>query len=95
MLLSEVALGKMLELKKGKYINELKFGFHSVKGVGRLLSPDPSSVHITDDGVTIPLGKPIPSEHTITDLKYDEVVVYNVAQVNIKYLLRVKFIYQQ
>lgn len=93
MLLSEVALGKMLKLEKPKTIDELKFGFHSVKGLGHLLSPDPSLNHITDDGVTIPLGRPIPSEQSQTDLKYNEFVVYDAAQVNIKYLLKLKFVY--
>lgn len=91
-LLGEVALGNMHELKKASHITKLPKGKHSVKGVGRT-APDPSAT-VTLDGVQVPLGKGCNTNIDDTSLMYNEYIVYDVAQVNLKYLLKIKFNYQ-
>lgn len=66
-------------------------GYHSTKGIGRT-QPDPEGTHLTDDDVIIPMGKPVlSSDSPVTSLMYNEYIVYDVAQIFIKYLLRLKF----
>uniref|UniRef100_A0A7N8XN19 Poly [ADP-ribose] polymerase n=1 Tax=Mastacembelus armatus TaxID=205130 RepID=A0A7N8XN19_9TELE len=91
-LLAEVALGNMHELKKASHITKLPKGKHSVKGLGRT-APDPSAT-MTLDGVQVPLGKGVHTNIDDTSLLYNEYIVYDVAQVNLKYLLKIKFNYQ-
>ncbi|KAJ8009696.1 hypothetical protein DPEC_G00094190 [Dallia pectoralis] len=91
-LLGEVALGNMHELKKASHITKLPKGKHSVKGLGRN-APDPSAT-VTLNGVQVPLGKGINTNIEDTSLLYNEYIVYDVAQVNLKYLLKIKFNYQ-
>lgn len=92
LLLAEVALGNMHELKKAAHISKLPKGKHSVKGVGRT-APDPNAT-IALDGVDVPLGKGVNTNIDDTSLLYNEYIVYDVAQVNLKYLLKTKFNYQ-
>lgn len=94
MMLCEVALGDMLELNKANYIKKLPNDKHSVKGVGRTY-PDPNEVHKQEDGVIIPHGKPVEDTKIASDLLYNEYIVYDVAQVNIKYLFKMKFNYKR
>uniref|UniRef100_A0A3Q3ILG7 Poly [ADP-ribose] polymerase n=1 Tax=Monopterus albus TaxID=43700 RepID=A0A3Q3ILG7_MONAL len=91
-LLAEVALGNMHELKKASHITKLPKGTHSVKGLGRT-APDPSAI-VTLDGVQVPLGKGVNTNIDDTSLLYNEYIVYDVAQINMKYLLKIKFNYQ-
>ncbi|KAG8443845.1 hypothetical protein GDO86_009147 [Hymenochirus boettgeri] len=88
-LLGEVALGNMHELKVASHITKLPKGKHSVKGVGRT-APDPSAT-VKLDGVDVPLGKGISANTSDTSLLYNEYIVYDIAQVNLKYLLKLKF----
>ncbi|XP_048363626.1 poly [ADP-ribose] polymerase 1 [Sphaerodactylus townsendi] len=91
-LLGEVALGNMYEMKNASHITKVPKGKHSVKGLGKT-APDPSAT-ISLDGVDVPLGKGIPSGVSNTCLLYNEYIVYDVAQVNLKYLLKLKFNYK-
>ncbi|XP_072459353.1 poly [ADP-ribose] polymerase 1 [Notamacropus eugenii] len=88
-LLGEVALGNMYELKHASHISKLPKGKHSVKGLGKT-APDPTA-SVTLDGVEIPLGTGVPSGVSDTCLLYNEYIVYDIAQVNLKYLLKLKF----
>ncbi|XP_066550886.1 poly [ADP-ribose] polymerase 1 [Amia ocellicauda] len=92
LLLAEVALGNMHELKKASHITKLPKGKHSVKGLGKT-APDPSST-VTLNGIEVPIGKGVPSNVQDTSLLYNEYIVYDVAQVSLNYLLKVKFNYQ-
>uniref|UniRef100_A0A672YTB0 Poly [ADP-ribose] polymerase n=1 Tax=Sphaeramia orbicularis TaxID=375764 RepID=A0A672YTB0_9TELE len=92
LLLAEVALGNMHELKKASHITKLPKGKHSVKGLGRT-APDPNAT-VALDGVQVPLGKGVHTNIDDTSLLYNEYIVYDVAQVNLKYLLKIKFNYQ-
>uniref|UniRef100_A0A7J7RUZ9 Poly [ADP-ribose] polymerase 1 n=1 Tax=Myotis myotis TaxID=51298 RepID=A0A7J7RUZ9_MYOMY len=88
-LLGEVALGNMYELKHALHVSKLPKGKHSVKGLGKT-TPDPSA-SITLDGVEVPLGTGVSSGVDDTSLLYNEYIVYDTAQVNLKYLLKLKF----
>lgn len=92
-LLSEVALGDMIEYTDANYVTQLPKNKHSVKGIGKT-QPNPNESYIRDDGVEIPLGKPIKNDKLKTSLLYNEYIVYDVAQVNIQYLLRLNFKYK-
>ncbi|CAJ1078015.1 poly polymerase 1 [Seriola dumerili] [Xyrichtys novacula] len=92
LLLAEVALGNMHELKKASHITKLPKGKHSVKGLGRT-APDPGATYNLE-GVQVPLGKGVHTNIDDTSLLYNEYIVYDVAQINMKYLLKIKFNYQ-
>ncbi|XP_077341983.1 poly [ADP-ribose] polymerase 1-like [Lithobates pipiens] len=91
-LLGEVALGSMYELKAASHITKLPKGKHSVKGLGRT-APDPAAT-VQLDGVDVPLGKGMSTNINDTSLMYNEYIVYDIAQVNLKYLLKLKFNYK-
>ncbi|XP_037299289.1 poly [ADP-ribose] polymerase [Manduca sexta] len=91
LLLCEVALGDMKECTKAENV-KLPAGKHSAWGLGSTM-PDPASDHVLSDGLIVPLGKPIQRDITTT-LLYNEFIVYDVAQVNVKYLLQLKFDYK-
>lgn len=90
MLLCEVALGDMYENLAANYVTELPKGKHSVKGMGKTY-PDPAESHVNGDGVEIPLGKPVTDTKLKSSLLYNEFIVYDVAQVNVKYLFKLNF----
>lgn len=93
MLLSEVALGDMMECTAAKYVEKLPKGKHSCYGKGRTM-PDPKESFIRDDGVEIPLGNPITNESLKSSLLYNEFIVYDIAQVNVQYMFRLEFKYK-
>ncbi|XP_040286523.1 poly [ADP-ribose] polymerase 1 [Bufo bufo] len=91
-LLGEVALGNMHELKAAAHIAKVPKGKHSVKGLGRT-APDPAAT-VQLEGVDVPLGKGVSTNVPDTSLLYNEYIVYDIAQVNLKYLLKLKFNYK-
>lgn len=93
MLLSEVALGDMMECTAAKYVTQLPKNKHSCYGRGRTM-PDPKESIIREDGVEIPLGKPVTDEKLKSSLLYNEFIVYDIAQVNVQYLFRLEFKYK-
>lgn len=94
MLLSEVALGNVKELTRATFIQSLPNDVHSVKGVGKTM-PNPTDFFTLDDGVVIPYGKQITNNAVNSELLYNEYIVYDPAQVNIQYMLKVKFNYHK
>ncbi|TYK18137.1 poly [Cucumis melo var. makuwa] len=91
LLLCEVALGDMVELLDADYnADKLPEGKLSTKGVGRT-EPNHSEAMTLDDGVIVPLGKPIKSQRGKGALLYNEYIVYNVDQIRMRYLLQVNF----
>jgi hypothetical protein len=92
LLLCEVALGDMYEKTGAEFVTKLPKGKHSTKGCGRT-HPSPSEKHVTADGVEIPYGSGVDSGVKGSSLLYNEFIVYDTAQINMKYLLRVHFDY--
>ncbi|XP_053972152.1 poly [ADP-ribose] polymerase [Hylaeus volcanicus] len=94
LLLCEVALGNMYERYQADYIEKLPSGKHSTLGRGQT-EPDPECVYKMEDNVEVPYGPPVraklPKKST---LLYNEYIVYDVAQVKARYLLKMKFRYK-
>ncbi|KAI3806057.1 hypothetical protein L1987_21948 [Smallanthus sonchifolius] len=90
MLLSEVALGEVYELKKAKYIDKPPKGKHSTKGLGKNIPKESEHLKWKDD-VIVPCGKPVTSNVKATELLYNEYIVYNTDQVKLQFLLKVRF----
>ncbi|XP_057662196.1 poly [ADP-ribose] polymerase-like [Diorhabda carinulata] len=90
LLLCDVALGNTLDLLKAENITKLPKGMNSVRALGKT-HPDPSYVKKIED-IVVPVGKGIhQAAAEKSHLLYNEYIVYNVAQVNIKYLVKVNF----
>jgi len=93
MMLCEVALGNMHELTAASYISKPPKGKHSVKGCGKT-GPDPSADVTLEDGTIVPVGKGTNTSVANSSLLYNEYIVYDVGQINIKYLLKLDFKYK-
>lgn len=65
-------------------------GKHSTFGVGRTI-PKREHNKVLDNGAVIPLGPGVDSGVKDTSLLYNEYIVYDTAQLNMKYLLHVEF----
>lgn len=78
------------ELFDAKDVKKLPKDKHSVKGVGKT-TPDPNEVHVMPNGVKVPFGKGVDTGLKKSSLLYNEYIVYDSNQVNIKYLLKCKF----
>lgn len=91
-LLCEVALGTPVELSQAKAVQSLPKNCHSVKGLGKTY-PNPECSAFTEDDVEVPLGIPITDLSIESGLLYNEYIVYDEAQVNIKYLFNLEFTY--
>ncbi|XP_056334691.1 poly [ADP-ribose] polymerase 2 [Danio aesculapii] len=93
LLLSEVALGDSNELLDADYnADQLPSGKHSTKGLGQT-APDPKK-SVALNGVTVPMGPSVKTgvgQKGGYSLLYNEYIVYNPAQIQMKYLLRVQF----
>ncbi|WOL12197.1 hypothetical protein Cni_G20962 [Canna indica] len=91
LLLCEVALGDMAELTAANCnADHLPEGKLSTKGVGGN-APDPSESQVLEDGVVVPLGKPKKQNDLQCSLLYNEYIVYNVEQIQMRYVLHVTF----
>ncbi|CAN6684491.1 unnamed protein product [Malus baccata var. baccata] len=83
MLLSEVALGEVYELKKAAYMDKPPKGKHSTKGLGKKIPQESEYVKWKDD-VIVPCGKPVPSNIKASELMYNEYIVYDTAQGTVR-----------
>lgn len=86
-------LSPRYELTHSEFVSKLPAGKHSTKGLGRT-APDPAGQLVTDSGVVVPKGRGQPSTVTDTSLLYNEYIVYDVAQINMRYLLKTNFKYK-
>ncbi|XP_043195197.1 poly [ADP-ribose] polymerase 2-like [Amphibalanus amphitrite] len=95
LLLCEVSLGKPNQLYNANYnADKLPKGKHCTKGMGTVAPPTTNYVTL-DDGVVVPMGpaKDTPDKNKAC-LMYNEYIVYDVAQVRMRYALRVKFAFK-
>ncbi|KAI9294034.1 PARP-domain-containing protein [Neoconidiobolus thromboides FSU 785] len=93
MLLCEVALGDEFKLKGSDYYageNSKNNKAHCTKGLGRLY-PDPKDDLILENKTVVPKGAPISSDDTSLFLQYNEYIVYDIDQIKMKYLIKLKF----
>ncbi|KAK7198452.1 Poly(ADP-ribose) polymerase-like protein [Novymonas esmeraldas] len=91
MLLCEAALGKQKEYVSSCYMEEAQPGFDSTKGLGRM-HPDPAGAEQVGK-VLWPKGKMITDTGSL-HLLYPEYIVYDVAQCQIQYLVKMRFDYK-
>ncbi|RUS22547.1 hypothetical protein BC937DRAFT_88542 [Endogone sp. FLAS-F59071] len=100
MLLCEVALGDMYECEEFEYMETAKPGFFSTKGLGKEGPEDNMSLHASKDGLIIPQGPSVKYEYTRRQngygekiertLHHSEYIVYDTAQVQMRYLVLVR-----
>lgn len=96
LLLCEVALGNVVEKTQAEFVTKLPAGFHSVQGLGRAV-PDPTGSIVLEKNLTVPTGvlMDLPKDKTKNlSLLYNEFIVYDPAQVKIRYILKVRFDYK-
>ena len=94
MLLCEVAMGKVKELRSSyETVDALPVGFDSVKALGRK-EPDPNNSVNLPNGCILPLGEKLPGklrpgeyEH-MRHVETNQYVVYNESQVCIRYIVQ-------
>jgi poly [ADP-ribose] polymerase len=94
MLLCDVALGEMNELTQSDYYaDKLPKGKLSTKGLGQH-APDPLGAVTIEDGLIVPLGNTKATNVKQSSLLYNEFIVYDTAQIKMKYLMKIKFNYK-
>jgi poly [ADP-ribose] polymerase len=95
MLLCEVALDDMYETKHAEYMDTPRPHTLSTKGCGCHHENGKAPMHTLPDGCRVPLGPMVAedSRRYGSSLLYDEYIVYNVAQIRVRYLVKVKFDY--
>jgi len=93
LILCDVALGRTFQLAHGKFIGKDDLdgaGFHSVKCCGTK-GPDPGYDTQTPEGLLVSVGRENSTGVPVSELVHNEIVVYDAAQVKMKYLLKVRF----
>jgi len=89
LVVAEVATGTEYTLKDAEYMDRPPAPFHCTKGQGEYVPDEKTSFTIEDD-VDVPMGPLVQSDEGTT-LKYNEYIVYDPAQVKIRYLVLAKF----
>jgi poly [ADP-ribose] polymerase len=89
LVLCEAALGITNDLRGALYMNNPASGTHSTKGLGKMC-PDEAEAELVD-GIKWPCGRMVDAGVGQTSLLYPEYVVYDVAQVRMRYLVHVRF----
>jgi len=96
LIVCDVALGRSFQLAHGKFIGKDDLdaaGFHSVKCWGTK-GPDPGYDVQTSEGLIVSLGKETSTGVPVSELVHNEIVVYDENQVNMRYLLKVRFVFK-
>ena len=93
LLLCDVALGTFNEKIHSDYnAGNLPKGKHSTKGCG--LTAPPEKTYKDLEGCKVPMGPGEPVNVNGGYLQYNEYIVYNINQIKMKFLFRVKFNYK-
>lgn len=74
-------------------IRHYQHTFYFNTGIG-LTAPDPKGSFMTPDGVEIPMGKGCKADIGYSSLLYNEFIVYDVGQINMKYMFQMNFKYK-
>eukprot|EP00744_Colponema_vietnamica_P021493 GILI01030730.1.p1 GENE.GILI01030730.1~~GILI01030730.1.p1 ORF type:complete len:526 (-),score=154.32 GILI01030730.1:282-1643(-) len=97
LVLCEVSLGTSTEkLQADSSLSKatLPEGCQSTKGVGKTC-PDPSMELTIEEDLKVPIGTPFENPKHKGPLLYNEFIVYDVSQVKMRYLVKVKFNYHR
>mmetsp|Transcript_52481 Transcript_52481/g.60021 ORF Transcript_52481/g.60021 Transcript_52481/m.60021 type:complete len:650 (-) Transcript_52481:186-2135(-) len=93
LILCDVALGECNEKKRADfYADRLPKGKSSTKGVGKTAPSEDSYVKLGKD-IQVPVGKGEDTNIDDCSLMYNEYIVYDINQIQMKYLLKCKFKY--
>jgi len=90
MLLGDVALGVTADLKTDTYMEKPLPNTNSTKALGSI-EPNPKDNVVDKEGVVIPSGKIVDSPYKGVSCLEHQYIVYDVTQVNLKYLLLLKW----
>ncbi|XP_061961315.1 poly [ADP-ribose] polymerase 2-like [Populus nigra] len=93
LVLCEVALGDMLDYGSFNCHDKLPKGKLSVKVAGGTV-PDSSQAQVLEDGVLVPLGKPVELPYSQGMGLRNEYIIFDVDQIRIRYVVHAKFCYQ-
>ncbi|KAI9382371.1 hypothetical protein POPTR_014G128000v4 [Populus trichocarpa] len=93
LVLCEVALGDMLDYGSFNCHDKLPKGKLSVKVAGGTV-PDSSQAQVLEDGVLVPLGKPVELPYSQGMWPRNEYIILDVDQIRIRYVVHAKFCYQ-
>uniref|UniRef100_A0A7S1I875 Poly [ADP-ribose] polymerase n=1 Tax=Eutreptiella gymnastica TaxID=73025 RepID=A0A7S1I875_9EUGL len=98
LLLCDVAVGKPCTLMRAESMDKPPKGHHSVFGVGKM-GPDGDYENPANsqsfDGAALHFGRCKPQKLSgPSDLLYNEYVVYDVSQIRLKYVFKMKFHYK-
>jgi len=89
LILCDVALGRMHTETKAAYHHRVPVPCHSVFAKGKTI-PDPDNTEFVG-GSELAMGPCVTSAESESQLLYNEYVVYDPAQVQMRYLVKVKF----
>ena len=94
LLLTEVALGNTYNRTQAEFVTKLPKDLHSCWGQGRT-EPDNNEFLEIDSScsgqkIKVPLGKPTQVQRS-GSLLYNEFIIYDTAQANLRYLIKCKF----
>lgn len=73
------------------HANELPEGKHSTRGCGK--NAPHINKYIQFEDMSVPISKGEPTNVEKTSLIYNEYIVYDVAQIRLKYILKLQFDY--
>jgi poly [ADP-ribose] polymerase len=90
LLICDTALGESLELNRPEFITKLPDGKSSAKALAKF-QPDPTKAEVGDEKVIVPIGAPTPTNLPDVFLEHSEYMVYDAAQVRLRYLVQVQF----
>jgi poly [ADP-ribose] polymerase 1 len=93
LLLCDAALGRAFQISHGKFVSKEDLDeneFHSVKCCGTK-GPRAGYDVTTPDGLIASLGKEGPTGVPVSELIHNEIVVYDPAQIMVKYLIKLRF----
>ncbi|KAJ3434832.1 poly (adp-ribose) polymerase [Anaeramoeba flamelloides] len=91
MYLDEVYLGNRWKKQQAHYVTKLPNNFHSTWGQGKI-TPD-ESTHEDFLGMKVPIGNMI-NAGLNTVLRYDEFIVYDIAQIRTRFIIQMRFDYK-
>lgn len=93
LLLTDAAMGRVYQISHGKFIAKDDVdenGFHSVKCWGTK-GPRVGYDVTTPDGLIVALGKESPTGVPVSELIHSEYVLYDPAQIQIRYMVKLSF----
>jgi hypothetical protein len=79
-----------MELDEHIICNAIANGKNSVKRVG-IIQPNQKLAKKLPDGTLVPMGKLLRHDNLISSLMYNEYIIFDEEQVELEYLVKVRF----